>query len=103
MAGLEATITLMLQNELADQLAERLRGDRRTAMALLYGEACPKATAAKLLNVTGRTICEMTRDGRLKAACGGERIDVRSLADYIEDRGIRDHEARIERKRRRSA
>lgn len=103
MAGLATTIQILVENELADQLAERLRKDRGTAMTLLYGEACTKATAAKLINVTGRTICQMVHDGRIQAACGGERVDVRSLADYIEHRGERDHEARMERKRRRSA
>lgn len=103
MASLPTSIQVVLETQLADQLAERLKSDRKTSMTLLYGEACPKATAAKLLNVTPRTICEMIRDGRLDAACRGERVDVRSIAAYIEDRGVRDHEARMERKRRRSA
>ena len=97
------TITLEMENPLADQLTERLRGSRETAMTLLYGEACTKATAAKLINVTTRTVHEMIRDGRLKAACGGERVDVRSLAVYVENRGEHDHEARMEKKRRRYA
>ena len=103
MAGLEATITLELENKLADQIFERVKADRETMMVFCYGEACQKATAAKLINVTTRTIHEMVRDGRLKDACGGERIDVRSLARYIEHRGERDHEARMEKKRRRYA
>ena len=37
---------------------------------------------------------------RLKAACGGERVDVRSLADYIENRGEYDYAARQQRKGR---
>lgn len=103
MASLPMTITVELENRLADQLAERLRGSRETAMALLYGEACPKAQAAKLLNVTTRTVHQMIADGRVLAACNGERVDVRSLARYIENRGALDHEARMAKKRRRTA
>lgn len=35
---------------------------------------------------------------RLKSACEGTRVDVRSLADYIENRGEMDHAARMRRK-----
>lgn len=89
-----ATITLD-----ANQLREILRtSDRRTEMVREHGEAISRSKAAELLNVGYDTITRLLLDGRVKAACAGTRIDTRSLADYIEDRGAYDHSARMLRK-----
>ena len=69
-------------------------------MVQQHGEACTKTTAAKILSCSTQTVTAMLRDGRIKAACGGERVDVRSLADYIENRGEYDYAARQQRKGR---
>lgn len=103
MVSLSVPIKIEIENAVIEQIAERLKSDRQTLMVLCHGEVCTKATAAKLLSVTPRTICEMIRDGRILDACAGERVDVRSIADYVAQRGTRDHEARMEKKRRRNA
>lgn len=60
--------------------------DERTAcMVELYGEVCKKADAARILHSTAPTIRAMLADGRLDSACGGEMVDVRSIARYIPD------------------
>ena len=58
--------------------------NRADVMARLYGEACTKAQAARMLNCAPRTITNMLADGRLDYACAGEKVDVRSIARYIE-------------------
>lgn len=52
-------------------------------MTALYGEACTRVTAAKILSRTPGTVREMLKDGRLDYACGGAMVDVRSIARYI--------------------
>ena len=95
---IEATISLPAE-ELARLLSANIT-DRRAAMVQQHGEACTKTTAAKILSCSTQTVTAMLRDGRIKAACGGERVDVRSLADYIENRGEYDYAARQQRKGR---
>ena len=93
-----ATITLN-----ADELTELMRrrpADRQTAMVDQYGEACSKTQAAKIISVTPPTINAMLADGRVLYACGGTRVDVRSLARYIDDPGQADHAARMRKKGR---
>ena len=58
--------------------------DRLTDMLERYGEVCTKAMAAKILGRCPTTIGVMLGDGRLKAACAGTMVDVRSIASYIE-------------------
>ena len=48
-----------------------------------YGEHVDKSTAAKILGVTRATVYTMLKDGRIKGACEGKRVDVRSIARYI--------------------
>ena len=57
---------------------------REESMARMYGEVVTKAEAGRLLNVTQPTIAKMLADGRLDAACEGSKVDVRSIARYIE-------------------
>ena len=85
MKTLRATITFE-----AGQLEALLNvptASRHAAMVRQHGEACTKAQAARLINCSPNTIRAMLADGRLLPACGGTRVDVRSLAAYIEDRG----------------
>lgn len=96
MKTIQATITLP-----ADQLAELLGrqiNDRHAAMVEKHGEACTKAQAARIINCGANTISEMLKDGRILSACNGARVDVRSLADYIENRGEKNRAARMARK-----
>ena len=84
-----------------EQLAALVRGqavDRHAAMVEKYGEACTKTTAAKIISCSPATIRAMLEDGRIASACGGERVDVRSLADYIENRSERNRAAHLRKK-----
>ena len=95
---IKAEITLS-----AEQLAALMAAmptDRHEAMVRRLGEACTKTQAAKAISCSVPTINAMLADGRIMSACGGERVDVRSLADYIEDRGANDRAARQRRKGR---
>lgn len=57
--------------------------DRMTDMLERYGEVCTRVGAARILGCsTGKIRC-MLQDGRLALACGGEMVDVRSIAEYI--------------------
>lgn len=86
----------------AEQVAQILTSaqvvDRHAAMVDKYGEACSKTTAAKIISCSTEKVNAMLEDGRIKAACAGTRVDVRSLADYIECRSEADHAARMRRK-----
>ena len=50
-----------------------------------YGEVCTQKEAARLLNVQPRSIHRMMEQGRLRRV--GHRVDVRSIAEYIENCG----------------
>ena len=76
--------------------------DRATVMVALYGEVCTMAQAGQILGRSAGTIKNMVEDGRLEAACEGSRVDVRSIARYIEAPAAQDHAARV-RKRREKA
>lgn len=59
-----------------------------------YGEHVDKSTAARILGVSRATVYTMLKDGRIKGACGGKRVDVRSIARHLcaESKGGRHHE-----------
>lgn len=57
--------------------------DRLTDMLDRYGEVCKRTVAARILGCSVGKIANMLRDGRLALACGGEMVDVRSIAEYI--------------------
>lgn len=57
--------------------------ERTDDMLARYGEVCKRSIAAKILHCDPRTINSMLSDGRLEWACGGEMVDVRSIARYI--------------------
>lgn len=71
--------------------------DRQTAMVKLYGETCFKTQAARILHVSTEKIRNMLEDGRLTPACAGTRVDVRSIADYIQAPTECEHQARRKR------
>lgn len=68
--------------------------DRETQMVLLYGEAVEQRVAAKILGRSRGTILNMLRDGRLRSACDGSMVDVRSIAAYVEAPQRADMQAR---------
>ena len=49
----------------------------------VHGKYVDKTTAARILGVTRATVYAMLEDGRIKGACEGKRVDVRSIARYI--------------------
>lgn len=57
--------------------------DRLTDMLERYGEVCTRVVAARILGCSTGKIKNMVHDGRLALACGGEMVDVRSIAAYI--------------------
>lgn len=61
--------------------------EREESMVRMYGEACTPATARKILGgVSKWYIHDLTVKGKILRCCEGRRVDVRSLADYIERR-----------------
>ena len=71
--------------------------DRLTDMLERYGEVCTRKAAAHILGCSTGKIKYMLGDGRLSLACGGEMVDVRSIAAYIEQPRQHDQEARARR------
>lgn len=57
--------------------------ERLDDMLERYGEVCKRTVAAKVLGCSVGKIKNMLTDGRLALACGGEMVDVRSIAEYI--------------------
>ena len=90
--------TLVLSAADVETILSQQVTDRHAVMVEKYGEACTRTVAAKVINVSPDTVAAMLKDGRLRPACGGLRVDVRSLADYIENRGEMDRMARAWRK-----
>lgn len=60
-----------------------------------YGEAVKRSTAAHIIDCAPRTIAAMLADGRLRAACAGTRVDVRSISEYIENPAAMNRAARL--------
>lgn len=66
---------------------------KEAEFADMYGEYVSKTTAAQIMGVTRATVYAMLTDGRIEGACGGKRVDVRSIARYISQRkGDQKHE-----------
>lgn len=92
-----ATVQLPL-DALLDALASRAPVDRHRSMVTMYGEACSKATAAKIIGCSAPHISALLEDGRIQTACEGTKVDVRSLADYIERKPEIDRHTRLSKK-----
>lgn len=60
---------------------------RRVELLERYGETVGKTEAAGILGVTRATVYNMIADGRIQSGCGGKRVSVRSIADYMEKAG----------------
>ena len=56
---------------------------RENELTARYGEYVDKTVAARILGVTRATVYAMLDDGRIAGACGGRRVDVRSIARYM--------------------
>lgn len=76
--------------------------ERMRDMVEMHGEACNYTTAGKIINRSDETIRRMLRDGRIRSACEGSMVDVRSLAEYIERPKQIDSEVRLNKKRERA-
>ena len=66
---------------------------RADSMVRIFGEVCSKSQAARILSCSTKTVSTMLDDGRLDYACAGEKVDVRSIARYIEKPKEHDFEA----------
>ena len=77
--------------------------DRMNDMLERYGEVCTKTQAARILGRSPRTVHAMLDDGRLATACAGTMVDVRSIAEYIQQPQKADFEARARRSGRKWA
>jgi len=94
------TATIVIPAEqLIELMRQRMPVDRHEQMVRLYGETCKQRKAAKILGVSDQTIMRMKEDGRLRTTSDGAMIDVRSIADYIENRPQADRTARIRKRR----
>ena len=56
---------------------------RELSLVERYGESVDKTSAARMLGVTRATVYAMLSDGRILGSCGGRRVDVRSIAQYL--------------------
>ena len=73
--------------------------ERMRDMIEMHGEACTYTQAGKIINRTHETVRRMLREGRIRPACEGTMVDVRSLAEYIERPKQIDCEARLKKRR----
>ena len=62
-------------------------GDRETEFVVMYGEYVDKSIAARILGVTRATVYAMLADGRIKAGHNGRFVDVRSIAQHMQNPG----------------
>ena len=63
---------------------QALAANREEQMVQLYGECCSQTKAAEILGCCARTVNRMIDSGTLKVA-GNGKVDVRSLAQFIEN------------------
>ena len=71
--------------QVVDEITGKMSGlEMRTQqMVERLGETCTVAAATRELHCSRQKIHSMMADGRLQSACGGTRVDVRSIAHYI--------------------
>lgn len=75
-----------------------MSAERLNDMLERYGECCTQVKAAQILGRHENTVADMLKDGRLKRACAGTMVDVRSICEYIETPGA-DRATRLNRRR----
>lgn len=68
--------------------------NRLDDMLTRYGECVTVAAAARIMGRSRRTVQRMLDDGRMRWACAGTMVDVRSMAEYIESPAQADRSAR---------
>ena len=87
MADLERRIQALEERTRKPLWSEGLfRPTKSEELVARYGEYVDKTGAAKILGVTRATVYAMLSDGRITAACGGRRVDVRSIGKYMASR-----------------
>lgn len=86
-------------DQLADILAKASRPKRLDELLAKYGETCTITDAQRIVGCGYTLISEALEDGRISPACCGKRVDIRSLVEYIENRGEADRRAKINRLR----
>lgn len=86
MADLERRIQA-LEERTRDALWSEDSKSRQAELTQRYGEVVDKTVAAGILGVTRTTVYAMLEDGRILGACGGRRVDVRSIARYLSQPG----------------
>ena len=67
---------------------------RMEDMIKRYGECVTVAAAARIMGRSRQTVKRMIDDGRMRWACAGTMVDVRSMAEYIESPAQADRRAR---------
>ena len=67
---------------------------RMEDMIKRYGECVTVAAAARIMGRSRRTVQRMLDDGRMRWACAGTMVDVRSMAEYLEAPAPADRRAR---------
>lgn len=67
---------------------------RMEDMIKRYGECVTVAAAARIMGRSRQTVQRMLDDGRMRWACAGTMVDVRSMAEYIESPAQADRMAR---------
>lgn len=68
--------------------------NRLDDMLTRYGECVTVAAATRIMGRSRGTVQRMLDDGRIRWACAGTMVDVRSMAEYIEAPAQADHRAR---------
>lgn len=71
---------------------------RMDDMLARWGECVTVAAATKIMGRSRNTINRMLEDGRLRWACAGTMVDVRSMAEYIEQPAEKNEQARLKRR-----
>ena len=67
--------------------------NRLDDMLTRYGECVTVAAATRIMGRSRGTVRRMLDDGRIRWACAGTMVDVRSIAEYIEAPAQADHRA----------
>ena len=67
---------------------------RMEYMIKRYVECVTVASAARIMGRSRQTVQRMLDDGRMRWACAGTMVDVRSMAEYIESPAQADRSAR---------
>ena len=70
---------------------------RMEDLRCLYVETVTVADAARIIGMSRNSMYALLRRGKISRACGGKRIDVRSVARYIDEPAVTNHRVRVEK------